>query len=62
MAHFLETRLTIHFVDVVFNRYHRVSSEPGEVSIAVNYWHDMQFLGPNFVYYRLVRSFAGLNS
>eukprot|EP01048_Picozoa_sp_COSAG05_P012738 COSAG05_NODE_1300_length_5243_cov_15.420101_5_plen_460_part_00 len=41
--------------------YHRVGSVSGEVTIALNYWHDMHF-GAMFMYHNLVQRLAPLLS
>ena len=43
-------------------RYHRVSSVGREPTISLNFWHDMEFIGPGYVYYRLARAVAGLDA
>ena len=39
-----------------------MSSVGREPTISLNYWHDMDFIGPGYVYYRLVRAVAGLDA
>ena len=43
-------------------RYHRVSSVGREPTISLNFWHDMDFIGPGCAYYRLARAVAGFEA